>query len=633
MSKNIKVQILKTSQNSKLENLLNSYNTLKSILSPNLSENNNLFMNSIIDLIISQLKTFLNLLYLNESKKIYEILNINNQNLSKQIAFLYDLPKFSDKISNKSLILRNENSNKKKDNYSLEEPKLSFNNYNYNYIDSANFDLTENQNEKESRDSIKDNENNEINENENEILKEIKINKNEKIKEKKMNEKNKEKEKEKEKEREREKKIRKDKEERERLKEKEKLIQNLKRQEKEREREIREKARKIIRKSKLKEKEKDSNKTQIKKKSNLPHKKNIKSIEKCHKNIIKLDSYGSKTLRENEMKTSYKKADRDEKYSEIRNKERNRTPLREKNKFKYYLFDFDNEKNSNSNSEDNENKFKRNNKRPKTVLYKPNQLINLNDLENIPIDKYISVTFTNRLLDRVKSPKKAHNKNNSIHIIVEEDEINKINKNNNIKNRMKTESSLKSKKNKKRNSNLSGDYFSLDEFLTPYNKKGGEELYLTKNGNVLINRKQKDILEDYINKNAFDDDEDNKYKLNKQVKEKVKSIKERKNKKNNLKGTNSNYDLNDINELFQILPPSFQVPIDDFYLRKKKASLFDRNFFKICHKVIDNYKELENKEDIFTFKSKSKSKSRAKSSKHFENSKKNSFGYKKFSSS
>ena len=631
MSKNIKVQILKTSQNSKLENLLNSYNTLKSILSPNLSENNNLFMNSIIDLIISQLKTFLNLLYLNESKKIYEILNINNQNLSKQIAFLYDLPKFSDKISNKSLILRNENSNKKKDNYSLEEPKLSFNNYNYNYIDSANFDLTENQNEKESRDSIKDNENNEINENENEILKEIKINKNEKIKEKKMNEKNKEKEKEKEKEREREKKIRKDKEERERLKEKEKLIQNLKRQEKEREREIREKARKIIRKSKLKEK--DSNKTQIKKKSNLPHKKNIKSIEKCHKNIIKLDSYGSKTLRENEMKTSYKKADRDEKYSEIRNKERNRTPLREKNKFKYYLFDFDNEKNSNSNSEDNENKFKRNNKRPKTVLYKPNQLINLNDLENIPIDKYISVTFTNRLLDRVKSPKKAHNKNNSIHIIVEEDEINKINKNNNIKNRMKTESSLKSKKNKKRNSNLSGDYFSLDEFLTPYNKKGGEELYLTKNGNVLINRKQKDILEDYINKNAFDDDEDSKYKLNKQVKEKVKSIKERKNKKNNLKGTNSNYDLNDINELFQILPPSFQVPIDDFYLRKKKASLFDRNFFKICHKVIDNYKELENKEDIFTFKSKSKSKSRAKSSKHFENSKKNSFGYKKFSSS
>ena len=132
MSKNIKVQILKTSQNSKLENLLNSYNTLKSILSPNLSENNNLFMNSIIDLIISQLKIFLNLLDLNESKKIYEILNINNQNLSKQIAFLYDLPKFSDKISNKSLILRNENSNKKKDNYSLEEPKLSFNNYNYN---------------------------------------------------------------------------------------------------------------------------------------------------------------------------------------------------------------------------------------------------------------------------------------------------------------------------------------------------------------------------------------------------------------------------------------------------------------------------------------------------------------------
>ena len=52
MSRSIKVQKPKLSQDSKLETLLNSYTSLKSILSPNLSENNNIFMNSLIDLII-----------------------------------------------------------------------------------------------------------------------------------------------------------------------------------------------------------------------------------------------------------------------------------------------------------------------------------------------------------------------------------------------------------------------------------------------------------------------------------------------------------------------------------------------------------------------------------------------------
>ena len=41
MSKSIRVQLSKTLHTSKLEILLNSYTSLKSILSPNLSENNN----------------------------------------------------------------------------------------------------------------------------------------------------------------------------------------------------------------------------------------------------------------------------------------------------------------------------------------------------------------------------------------------------------------------------------------------------------------------------------------------------------------------------------------------------------------------------------------------------------------
>ena len=79
MSYNIKVQMHKTGPKAKLDYILNSYNSLKLILIPNLNEKNIIFMNSIIDIIISQLETFIELLYINETKKIYELLNINNQ--------------------------------------------------------------------------------------------------------------------------------------------------------------------------------------------------------------------------------------------------------------------------------------------------------------------------------------------------------------------------------------------------------------------------------------------------------------------------------------------------------------------------------------------------------------------------
>ena len=129
MSKNNQSQTLKTNPYPKLDNLLNSYNLLKSILSPNLNENNNLFMNSLIELIISQLKLFIELLYLTETKKIYEVLNTNSQNLSKQIAYLYEISKFSEIVSNKSVLNKPKNENLRyiKESYSLEEPKQSFN--------------------------------------------------------------------------------------------------------------------------------------------------------------------------------------------------------------------------------------------------------------------------------------------------------------------------------------------------------------------------------------------------------------------------------------------------------------------------------------------------------------------------
>ena len=168
-----------------------------------------------MDLIISQINIFLVILNLNESKKLYEVLNINNQKLSKQIAYLYELSKQSKENPNKSSPLsekensKNHNKKYKKINNTLKDSKQSF-----NIVESDNFELIENKN---------------------------KINNKEKQKEKKINEKEKEKE-------ERYKIIKKEKEEREKLKEKEKLIKELKKKEKEKENKIREKAKEILKK-------------------------------------------------------------------------------------------------------------------------------------------------------------------------------------------------------------------------------------------------------------------------------------------------------------------------------------------------------------------------------------------------
>ena len=600
MSNDIKVQLINSNENGKLEHLLKSYNSLKSILSPNLSKNNNDFMEALINLIISQLKIFLEILNLNDPQKLYELLNINNQNLSKQIAYLYEISK---QYSNNLLLEKNQDvKDFTKESYSLEEPKLSS-----NKADSSNLELVENQNEKELKE-IDNKENIE-----NCSTKEIKINKLEKNKEKKITEK------ERKKERERERLIKRDREEREKLKEKERLIENLKRQEKEREHEFREKARKIMKKAKMKEREKDFYKTQVKKNSNVTKKK-FKNINTDKPKSLKFDEYSYKEEKEREEKK--------EKYDEVKNKDnkkqRNKTPPKEKNKFKFFLFDDVDE--NKMNSEEKEKKYNRNNKKAKTVIIKEYKIPYLISIENLPLDKYISVGFTNRFLNESKIHNKKLKKNNLIPIIIEEDIKNSSNKiNNNY--RINTDSYRKND-NKKLKVNSKEEYFSLDEFLVPFSTKKGEESYLTKSGNI-INKKQKDILEDYINNYLVQDSEDNKSKtdrkhkiipMNKSIKEKSNTIKKKDKKKYNLKGTNTHYDLDDINELFQKLPSSFKIPVDEFYLRKKKASLFDRSIFKICHRVIDNYKELENKEDIFSFKSKSrnKTKSRTKSHKYFE---------------
>ena len=619
MSKNVNDQIPKINPKAILNNLLSSYNTLKLILSPNLSENNIHFMNSVIDIIISQIKIFLELLNLTEPQKIFELLNINSQNLSKQIAALYEVPKISSKYFKDSLLLEKdkiENNtqlyiNNKKDNDSLEEQKQII-----NIIDSTNFDFIENQN-KDKKENSKDF---------------IKINKNEKINIKINKDKNKSKEKEKE----RERLLKKEKEEKDKLKEKEMLIQSLKEQEKERGREIREKARELIKKQNY---YKENSKIQLKKNSNFAkHKPRNKAKVIKFGNISNLKEFEPK-VQKLKIKKEVKPENR---YKSVINCI-NRTPIR--NRFKFFLFDDDDIDEVNLKEE---NFIKRKEKKSKTLFDKDFRLpyeINIEEIENndnnktqshINNNNYISFNFTNRLLDRVKKKPKSIKNKFLIKTENERENSEKIkNKILNYNNRynynnyvLKTEPNKKYKKrnfyniNNIQNTNLNNDFFSLDEFVVPYNNsKKGEELFVTKIGNVLMSKKQKDILEDYINNYLYENEENSKLRkstspksnkklnniipLTKEVKEKIK--KEKRNRKFKTKKSMLNYDLNDINELIQSLRTSLKVPIDDLYLRQKKASLFDRSIFKICHRLIDNYKELENKEDIFTLKTRSKS--------------------------
>lgn len=599
MSGNIKAQISKTNYISKLETLINSYNLLKSILLPNLSENNNSFMSYLIELIISQIKFFVDLLDLNEDKKLYEILNSNNQNLSKQIAFLYDISKgpSNTKSSFNTIFDRKNNKNNHtntKESYYIDEKKESTNRknsdnfeFNYNNTESkvAENDLLDNKNINNNEDRINSYSNNQILESKEE--KEILIENNNKIKENEKNE----------------------------------IVRNLNFNNKEKEKSIQVTTQnKIIKKynfkpkNKIKEKEKE-NKFQIKK-NNLYQTYRSKN----YLNVIKSNKYESPTINaETKIKKSFSKKgfkEFQEKIKEKINKKNKKNIKEEKPELKKikhinmkneYIDNKNNEENNkikehnNENINENENckKFERKSRKSKTVIFKTLQLPYFIDIETSennlsPEDNYIAVTFSNEILENVKTPENSSRKLKNI-------KLNKIDE--------KNESNSEFKKDKKIHIKPK-DYFSLDEFLIPDVDKNGENIFVTKKGNVSINKRQKDILEDYINNYLFDEEDDKSCTTEFDKRPKIrKTMKDKKNKKFVIQGTSMHYNLQDVTEVLQILPKSFKVPIDDFYLRKKKASMFDRGIFKICHKVINNYKILEGKEDIFNFK-KSRSKPR-----------------------
>ena len=599
MSKNIKVQLSKKIYISKIEILQNSYNSLKSILSPNLSQNNNSFMSYLIELLISQIKFFVNILNLNNDKKLYENLNSNNQNLSKQIAILYEISKSRpcQKLTLTTSTEKDNNDNNQlfnnKESYSLEEKKDTINqknsdnaeyNFNTNTESKAidNYDILDSKNNEEDKNNLNNKEDkdkliqiNDTEKEKNEIIRNINFNTNRK--------------------------------EYTNYKEKEKYTKlkspNI-----------------ICKKSINKRQNKDNgNKLKCKKKFFFSSKKpknylssfRLKGIEgpsfyiepKINTNL----NFSKKGL--NHLKDRIREKSNDKKNkAKIKVNKEDKTDLTDKIKNNYQKKDNIDEQSDEENDKveeniepknninNNEIKFKRKGRKAKTVLFKTIQLpylIGIETSENdiYPDDNYISITFSNDILNGIKTPNnsKINHRNNNLQAFDGKKLFN---------------SDFKKEKNLHINTN---DYFSLDEFLIPSTGKNGEKLYLTKKGEVLLNKKQKDILEDYVNNYLYDEDTE-KISVT-EIDYDNKKLKEKKNKKYYIKGTSMHYNLNDVTEVLQMLPKSFKIPIDDFYLRKKKASMFDRGIFKICHKVINNYKILEGKEDIFQYK---KSKSRPK---------------------
>ena len=614
MSKSIKVQLSKSIHNSKFETLLNSYTSLKSILSPNLTENNNIFMNSLIDLIISQIKIFLKLLSFNHEKKIFKLITSNNQELSKQIASLYELAKnqTNNKISLNSTSKKNRNEYNKifnqKESYTIEEKRESFqgnksdnlDNFDFNNkteskegdIDKENYTKEKNTdiNIDKNKNTINDNDQSDLNKITPKNLNDfkegdefIKVNKPEKEKNqliKSLNSSN------------------------------NKIKINIEKKESEQNNKM-----KKLKKSKNKY---ISNKNQTNQINNQIVEKDIKTP--LRRNNISITNYSKYRKYFNTSKSikydysTFKSKNNNLSKKNFKEKEKGKEKEKEKEKGKgkeKLIHKKINQKRSNNENKDIKEKdnikFERKAIKAKTVVY---QTIPIPILISIkPIEKENSfseknnkgksITYSNRKSQNFKTPNNLKYKYNNLIKIK------------NLRNKSSSTNSSFKKINTDKKKLRKSDYFSLDEFLIPHTGLEGEQLFYTKKGKVLINKNQKDILEDYVNNYLCDEEEskssiekNDKLLSNKSIRDKLINLnpKKTKNKKYVIKGTSLHYNLKDVTDLLQILPKSFNIPIDDFYLKRKRASIFDRGIFQICHKVIDNYKKLEGKEDLYGVK-------------------------------
>ena len=576
MSSNQKNQNTKKYTNPKLDILLNSYQSLKLILSPNLSKKKVTFMNLLLELITSQLKLYVELLNTTDIKNIYNILNTNHQKLSEGITSLFSLSIHNEKDKDK-------NKEKEKDIFLSTPLKQEAEK------GTALSPILKSESKHTSEISLNKSNQKETIEHNNSITSKV-SDENKKITEND-----------------------------EKINKKEKIIEWGKVKEKE----ILNKQKKLFEKVHTISKS-NSNKKMITRINSNP-KFNFKSRDKMKQTKPK---YENKTKKIEPKKTNPIKAEilinktenlLKQKIKEIK-KGRNKTKsgkLKSPERYKcistcppIYNVIGNNKIFTNQSSNDDINTFD---------------------------DKYVSIRLTNRLMERLNNKKKNKNKNNNTenkkhfqnsYVIEEEDSKDVVNfskKDKNLKDKNIKDKNTKIKKNIKDKNNNNKEHITLDEFLIPLNSnKNGEKLFMTKAGHGILTEKQKDLLENYLNNCLFDEEIESdikftyfptvkNYKIIKKQNSKLtpsssggnllnikdgnlsRSLKKRKNSSNN--------EEEDLKESINFISNNLEGSLDS-YLKKKKASLFDLSIVKICHDVIENYKKLEAKEE----KSKSKNK-------------------------
>ena len=569
MSNTQRYQNTKKNKTPKLDILLNSYQSLKLILSPNLPKKKATFMNLLLDLITSQLKLYIELLNTKEIRKIYEFLDSNHQKLSESITSLYSLSSNTEKYKEKEKEKETSHLTPKKKEPEKESPLSKSDS-------KASIEIFLNKSNQK-----------EISEHNNTVTSKI----SEENKKATTNQ--------------------------EKINKKEKIIEWGKVKEKE----ILNKQKKLFEKVHTISKS-NSNKKMITRINSNP-KFNFKSRDKMKQTKPK---YENKTKKIEHKKTNPIKAEILINKTENLLKQKIKEIKKGRNKTK-------------SGKLKSPERYKCISTCPPIYNVIGNNKIFTNQSSNDDIntfdDKYVSIRLTNRLMERLNNKKKNKNKNNNTenkkhfqnsYVIEEEDSKDVVNfskKDKNLKDKNIKDKNTKIKKNIKDKNNNNKEHITLDEFLIPLNSnKNGEKLFMTKAGHGILTEKQKDLLENYLNNCLFDEEveSDIQFSYFPNVKKN-----NNKNKQNlNLTSSYSSGDISNLKEgsllksvtskksknedeelknVINLLPNNLEGSLD-WYLRKKKASMFDRSIFKICHDVIDNYKKLEAKEE------RSKSKSR-----------------------
>ena len=534
----------------KYEMIMNSYDSLKLILSPNLTDDKIYFMNVILELIKTQIKFYREILTSNDPKKFFEMLNSNNQNLSKEIKKLYD-------------------------NYTNITASST-----RNFINQKNEEITISNGNNEDND--KENENETIKNNINQIKVKIqpKLNLNE---EKKLNiisansihanprydsliEKTEE-----------------NKVEKNSIKIKEK---NYFKTENKNDKYV----------SDIIKKENDNNnKTLTTTSKNKIEKKNLFNKNEIQKHPIKINLFDKNSSNKyhnengsgflNQYYTCDCVGSLNEKINNESEVSRQILTNSSGNNIMVNSAEFPHKNENNIFSREfSENSFS-------------NSILQSKKNEN-SIDLIISIKHTNRLNNYLKNRKNKNFLKNEIIIKEVNDDINNNNNKNNIPNDKHIIKNTNNISHKKINKSLiksnTQNKFSLDEFLVPCNNsKNGEKLFLLRTGRVVINNYQKEYLEKIISKSIISPERNNNQKNNQRIKYKTGKIEWGSEEQKNL-----GYTTKEMKQIFKLLEEYLQNPVN-LKVKNKQASLID-NELQAARNVINNYKKIKSKEKTFT---------------------------------